>query len=217
MERNEELAERVCDAARRLSNAGLVAGTSGNVSAYDREAGCVYITPTNARYDTMEPEDIMAIDLDGVVLDGPTAPSSEWRLHTQIYRLMDEVNSVIHTHSPYATSFAVVGREVPLILVEMVPFLGGGIPVAPFSFPGTDEVGLNAARTLIDRGRNAALLKNHGVVAVGKNVEQTYLRAEYVEDASREYALALQVGEPDLIAKDVEAALREKYHLPKEA
>ena len=216
MEWNEELARRVCATAHRLSETGLVAGTSGNVSSFDREAGCVYITPSNARYDTMEPSDIMVIDLDGTILAGKTVPSSEWRLHTQIYRHMDEVNAVIHTHSPYATSFAVVGREIPLILVEMVPFLGGGIPVAPFSFPGTDEVGLNAAKTLVERHRNAALLKYHGGVAVGKTVEQTFLRAEYVEDASREYALALAVGEPDLIAKDVEAALREKYHLPKE-
>lgn len=216
MRRNEELASHVCETARRLSVAGLVAGTSGNVSAYDRASGFVYITPSNARYDTMVPEDIMAILLDGTVVDGKTVPSSEWRLHTQIYAAMDEVNAVIHTHSQYATSFAVVGREVPLILVEMVPFLGGGIPVAPFSFPGTDEVGINAAETLIGRHRNAALLKNHGVVAVGESLDQTYLRAEYVEDAAREYSLAIQVGEPDLIPKDIEAALREKYHLPKE-
>lgn len=216
MERNEELAARVCDTARRLAEEGLVAGTSGNVSAFDRAAGVVYITPSNARYETMEPADIMAIDLDGTVLDGKTVPSSEWRLHTGIYRAMEHVGSVIHTHSPHATAFAVVGREVPLILVEMVPFLGGSIPVAPFGFPGTPEVGTGAAATLMERHRNAALLKNHGVVAVGATPEQTLLRAEYVEDAAREYALALQVGEPCVIAKDVENTLRDKYHLPRE-
>lgn len=216
MKKNAKIAGAICDTARCLSRKGLVAGTSGNVSVFDHESGYVYITPSNASYEEMTADDIMVIDLDGSIVDGPTVPSSEWRLHTQLYRHVDGVSSVIHTHSPYATAFAVTGREVPLILVEMVPFLGGGIPVAPFSFPGTDEVGMNAARTLNDRHRNAALLKNHGVVAVGKSVEQAYLRAEYVEDAAREYALALQVGEPSLISKDVEAALRAKYNLPKE-
>lgn len=121
------------------------------------------------------------------------------------------MNSVVHTHSPYATSFAVVRREVPLILAEMIPFLGGIIPVAPFSLPGTDELGIGAVQTLIEYRCITVLLENHGAVAVGGSVEQAYLRAEYVEDASREYSLALQVGKPTLIEKGAERALRAKY------
>lgn len=214
MKIKEEIKSNVQKIARKSSLEGLVAGTSGNVSFYDREEGLLYITPSNLDYREMEPADIMVMELDGRVVEGPHKPSSEWRLHAEIYKRKEEVGAVIHTHSPYATGFAIVGEGVPLILVEMLPFLGGDIPVAAFGLPGTDEVGIHAAEAM--RGRNAALLENHGVVAAGKDVEQAYLRAVYVEDAAKAYHFAKLMGNPKRIPKEAEMILRERYHLPEE-
>lgn len=193
----------------------LVAGTSGNVSIYDREKEVMAITPTNIDYRIMKPEDVVLMKLDGTIVNGALKPSSEWRLHASIYAGMDTVNSVIHTHSQHATGFAVTHKEIPLILVEMLPFLGGSIPVADFGLPGTDEVGKNAVKALTNPPRNAALLANHGVVAVGKNIAQTYIRAVYVEDAATIYYYSLQNGEPFTVPKEAETVLRERYHLGK--
>lgn len=214
MEWNEEKKRQVLETAQRSAREGMVAGTSGNVSAIDRETGLVYITPSNLDYSVMKLEDIMVIDLDGTVLDGPHKPSSEWNLHVELYKALPRAGGVVHTHSPYATSFAVVGRPIPIILVEMLPFLGGDVPVAGFGFPGTPEVGIQAARVM--HNRNAALLQSHGVVAVGQTPQQAYLRAVYAEDAAKEYHLALQTGTPIEIDRDVVRRLRDKYHLPQE-
>ena len=122
---------------------------------------------------------------------------------------------MIHTHSPYATGFAIVGEpDTELILVEMLPFLGGDIPVAAFGLPGTDEVGIHAAQAM--KARNAALLENHGVAAVGKTVEQAYLRAVYVEDAAKAYHFAKLMGTPQRVPDDAVRILRKRYHLPEE-
>ncbi len=204
----------VKETALGIYEQGLAAGTSGNVSFFDREAGIIYITPSNVEYSSMKPEDIVAITIEGDMVEGHLKPSSEWRLHTALYRSFGHVNSVIHTHSPYATSLAAAGIEVPLILVEMIPFLGGSVPVAEFGMPGTDEVGRNTAEAM--KGRNAALLKNHGVVAVGNSLKQAYLRAVYTEDAAKIYHMALQAGTPAVLSRSIEEQLRRKYRLPVE-
>lgn len=214
MEIVQEYKVMVQQTAQRSYREGLVAGTSGNVSYFDAENRLVYITPSNLDYNIMKPEDIMVIDLDGNVVEGPHKPSSEWRLHAEIYKAKPQVKSVIHTHSPYATGFAIVHEGIPLILVEMLPFLGGDVPVAKFGLPGTDAVGLHAAEAL--HNRNAALLENHGVVATGNSCEQAYLRAVYVEDAAKAYHFARLMGTPICLSAEDELYLRRKYNLPLE-
>ncbi|WP_040210157.1 class II aldolase/adducin family protein [Clostridium polynesiense] len=208
-----EIKKRVKEVATRAYKEGLVAGTSGNVSYYDRESNKVFITPTNGDYLAMKPEDIVVINLDGEVVEGKFKPSSEWLLHVELYKHYDHVNSVIHTHSPYATGFAIVDEKIPLILVEMLPFLGGDIPVARFGMPGTSEVGLHAVDVMANR--NAALLQNHGVVAVGNTPEQAYIRAIYVEDAAKAYHYAKLMGEPQMVPEKAQDILRERYNLKK--
>jgi L-ribulose-5-phosphate 4-epimerase len=174
--------QRVAETALKAYTEKLVAGTSGNVSEYDRESQIMAITPTDFDYTLMKPEHIVCMKLDGTVLEGELKPSSEWRLHAELYKHFDHVNAVIHTHSPRATSFAVLHENIPLILVEMLPFLGGDIPLAEFGMPGTTEPGINAVKVM--QSRHCCLLANHGVVAVGKTLEQAYIRAVYVEDAA---------------------------------
>jgi len=173
----------------------LFAGTSGNLSLRLESTDEMLITPTSIRYDQMLAEDIVRMKLDGTVLEGQRAPSSEWRMHAVIYEKLGHVLSVFHTHSPYATAFAANRKGIPFILIEMGPFLGGKLPCARFEKPGTRELGLSAVEFL-SKGSNACLLASHGVIAVGKSLAQSYIRAEYVEDAAKIYHLALQSGEP---------------------
>lgn len=176
----------------------LFAGTSGNLSYYDRETERMLITPGSTPYETMTEEDLVCMTLDGEILEGSRKPSSEWRMHAEIYRQKPEVRAVIHTHSPYATAFAVNNQEIPVILIEMVPFLGGNVEVAEFALPGTVEVGIEAAKKLKDR--YACLMANHGVLAVGESLEQAHTRAIYTEDAAKIYCLALSNGSVKIIS-----------------
>lgn len=178
----------------------LFAGTSGNLSIYDREMGYMYITPSSYPYEKLTTDDIMVIKLDGEKVEGIHNPSSEWRMHAAVYREMPEVGALIHTHSPYATSFAVNRQPVPVILIEMVPFLGGDVPVAEFAIPGTDAVGDNAVAVLGER--NACLMANHGVLAIGADLEQAHIRAVYVEDAAKICSIAKSNREPIFVIDD---------------
>lgn len=200
METINHIKAKVLEIAQNSFKQGLFAGTSGNLSAYIREENCVIITPSSVRYETMTQEDLVVIDLDGNIIEGHHKPSSEWQMHCMVYKECEGVASVFHTHSPYATSFAVNGMEIPVILIEMIPFLGGAVPVADIALPGSDQMGIEAIKFL--RGRNACLLSNHGVLTVGNSVDQSYIRAEYVEDAARIYHYALQNGKVREIPKE---------------
>ena len=202
MENLDVLKEQILETSIYSYNQGLFAGTSGNLSAFDKESKLVVITPTSIRYDKMKADDIVVIDLEGKLVDGKHEPSSEWQMHCEIYKLRNDVFSVFHTHSPYATAFAVNRRPIPLILIEMVPFLGGEVPVAKFALPGTKKMGIEALKVL-DR-KFGCLLSNHGVLAIGKTIDESHIRAEYVEDAAKIFHYALNGGVVNIISKDIE-------------
>lgn len=170
----------------------MFAATSGNLSVYDRETARMYITPGSFPYMEMTPEDVMVIDLDGNILEGPHKPSSEWRLHAEVYRAKENVNAVVHTHSPYATAFSINNLPIPVVLYEIVYFLGGDIPCAEGAIPGTKAVGENCVKVLNDR--YGCLMGNHGTLAIGDTLARAYTRALYIEDAAKAYSLALSHG-----------------------
>lgn len=178
----------------------LFAGTSGNLSIYDDENDCIYITPSSIPYENMECEDMVVITMDGTVLEGKHQPSSEWKLHANIYKERKEIKAVVHTHSPYATAFAVANMPIPMILVEMLPSIGDAVQVAGFALPGDEKVGIEAVKAL--EGRKGCLLKNHGAVAIGEEIESAYITAVYIEDAARIYYLASTVGKVGEIPKE---------------
>lgn len=209
------LRKQVLQYAQQSYAEGLFAGTSGNLSVRDPESGRIAITPTSVPYPTMTLEQISVIDLDGTVISG-NPPSSEWPLHAQLYRHMPSVNGVVHTHSPCATGFAVTHTPIPVILIEMIYFLHGAVPVADYARPGTPEVGLNAVRAMAD-GSTACLMANHGVAAVGDTLEQAHLRAVYVEDAAKIYCNARLVGTPVVIPTGEQNEMRRRAGLPEVA
>ena len=189
----------VLKAAKKLYNQKLVAGTSGNISM--RKIGSIdnsfFITPSSLPYDTMVEGDIVEIDGNGVTKNLSQKPSSEWKMHLAIYKKYPNINAIVHTHSPFATSFAVTRQDIPLILIEKKPFLGGDIKVAPFKPAGSTELGDVILPYLEDR--NSCLLANHGTISCGKNMDEAYTASEYVEDAAKIYYYAKTSGTPIIL------------------
>ncbi|MDU3010575.1 MAG: class II aldolase/adducin family protein [Peptoniphilus harei] len=181
---------------KKLLDKKLVAGTSGNLSLRG-QSDEIYITPSGMDYLEITEDDIVKINFMGEILEGDKKPSSEWMMHVEIYKNYPKYNAIVHTHSPIATAFAVSRKKIPLILIEMKPFLGGEIEVAPFKPSGSLEL----AKSLIPylKKSNSCLLANHGVVSCGKNIESAFLSAEYVEDAAKIYYYSLNIGEPKII------------------
>ena len=186
------------EAARRCYAQKLFSGTSGNLSV--RTDRGMLITPTSVRYEVLTTEDIVHLRPDGTVLEGRLSPSSEWRMHAELYARFPEISAVVHTHSPYATAFAAAGKPIPECLIEMRFFLGGAVPCAAYAEPGTREVGLRCAEVL--NGRGGCLMQNHGALAVGRNLDEALLRAEYMEDAAKITLLSMQLGGPVLLPEE---------------
>jgi L-fuculose-phosphate aldolase len=182
--------EQVAAAARRLAAAGLVAGTSGNISA--RREDHVAITPTGGVLAELDPAHVTVVDLDGKVADGALAPTSEIDLHLRLYREFG-TGAVVHTHAPVATALSCVLDELPCVHYEMLA-LGGSIRVAQYETFGTPEL----ARAVVEalEGRTAALMANHGAVTHGADVAAAVRATELLEWAASVYWRAHAIGTP---------------------
>jgi L-fuculose-phosphate aldolase len=158
--------EAVLAAAKEMLHKGLVEGTAGNISAR-MEDGNIVITPSSVNYDEMQLEDLVVIDPTGEVISAKKgrSPSSEKLLHLACMKAFDDVGSVIHSHAIHATMFAVARQDIPACIDEFAIFVGGDVRVTKYAASGTPEMGENAVEAL--QGRGAALLANHGMVAVG--------------------------------------------------
>jgi L-fuculose-phosphate aldolase len=193
-ERNERLRERIVATARRMNALGINQGKSGNVSA--RVEGGFLVTPSGLAYDELLPADLVHVGAGGHAT-GHRIPSSEWRMHRDIYARRPESGAVVHTHSPFATTLACLVRGIPAIHYE-VAFAGGSdIRCAPYATFGTQELSDAALAAL--EGRRACLLAHHGVIAFGESLDEALRLAEKVEAMARLYWQALQVGEPAIL------------------
>jgi L-fuculose-phosphate aldolase len=181
----------VADAARRLAREGLVAGTSGNVSA--RAGELVAITPTGIQLEHVASSEVTCVALDGSVVEGVFVPSSELDLHLGIYARYGP-GAVVHTHSPFATALAcVLDGELPCIHYEMLE-LGGPVRVAPYRTFGTPDLAAVTIEALHDR--SAVLMSNHGAVVTGDDAAHAVRRALLLEWACTLYWRACAVGVP---------------------
>jgi L-fuculose-phosphate aldolase len=187
---------QVVEFSRRMQADELTVGTSGNLSV--RLGGHVAITPSGAAYETLTPESICVISLDGDVVDGDLEPSSEVPMHTLVYQHTDAA-AVVHAHPIYASTLSAVIGELPPVHY-MVALLGGTVRVAPYATYGSRELAENSVAAM--DGRYGAILQNHGATTYGDSLPLAYTRSIYLEWLCRMYYQARLLGEPNILADD---------------
>ncbi len=192
----------VLDAAKDMLRRGLVEGTAGNISAR-RSDGNIVITPSSVDYRDMQLDDLALIDPDGAVLHAAEgrSPSSEAKLHLACYQAFDDVGSVIHSHPVWATMFAIAHQPIPACIDEFAVYCGGEVRCTDYAASGTPEVGTNAVKAL--EGRGAALIANHGLVAVGPRPDKVLHITALVERTAQIAWGARALGGPVPIPEDV--------------
>jgi L-fuculose-phosphate aldolase len=188
--------QSIIDACLRMNALGINQGTSGNISL--RHDAGMLVTPTAVPYETMQPEQIVFMGFDGS-FDSSQRPSSEWRFHLDILRARPEVNAVVHAHPPYATTLAIMGREIPPVHYMVAVAGGDSIRCAPYATFGTEELSRHAVSALKDR--LACLLAHHGMIAIGPSLPKAMWLAVEVETLARQYHGCLQIGTPPLLSK----------------
>lgn len=202
---------QVVQAAKNMAKDGLSSGSFGNVSAVDRAHNLLAITPSGVLYDTMQPEDICLLQLDGSAVEGVAnryKPSSELPMHCAVYKARPDCNAIMHTHSAYCTAYASSGKKLGPVIGEMGMIAPGAVPLVAYQQPGSQALADKTAEAL--QNANGCLLANHGAVTVSDTMERAYLLAQILEDGARAAILAAQLGTVQEIPAADSAALYEK-------
>ncbi len=167
---------------RRLDARGMIASNDGNLSLRDGD-GSILITASGSRKGYLRPGEVVRVDEAGRVIHGSGNPSSEIAMHLAVYRERPDAGAVVHAHPPVATGFAVARQPMDECVLPEVVMTLGSIPIAPYSTPGTSDVGRNLFPALLDH--DVLLLANHGAIAVGPDLEEAYFRMERLEHAAK--------------------------------
>lgn len=189
----EALKEEVCEMNLELPAGNLVVWSGGNVSGRDPETGHVVIKPSGVRFSQLTPDKMVVTDINGQVLEGELKPSVDLGIHLHLYQNRDDIGGVTHTHSPYATSFAVLGEEIPAALTPLTHMTGGPIPCTRWATPGATDTGEAILEATGGTGM-AALVDRHGVFTMGTSATGSLKMALYVEEAAMTIRLAMQSG-----------------------
>jgi L-fuculose-phosphate aldolase len=200
------LREQLLSISRKLCELGLNRGTSGNASV--RDGAGFLVTPTGMTVEEMTPRDMVWMSIDGKV-QGERQPSSEWRFHRDILQARPEVGAVIHTHAMFATTLACLHREIPPFHYMIAVAGGDTIRCAPYALFGSQALSDAALSALQDR--KACLLANHGMIAVGHDLDQALSVAAEVETLCEQYWRALQAGEPKLLSTEQMTEVVEQF------
>ena len=205
------LRREVCALHAELPRNGLVAWTSGNLSARVPGEELMVIKASGVPYDALDPDAIVVCDLNGEVVDGSMQPSSDAATHGHVYREMANVGGVAHTHSPYATAWAIHGEPIPCAMTAMADEFGGEIPIGPFALIGDDEIGRGVAETLAAHRSPAVLMRSHGVFTIGASARDAVKSAVMCEDVARTAYLARTLGPVEALEAGHVDALWERY------
>jgi L-fuculose-phosphate aldolase len=174
----DEVKAAVLAAAKTMYARGLVEGTAGNVSGRVDD-GTVIVTPSSLSYEAMTIDDLVQVDLDGEVVAGDRSPTSEKGVHLAAFAAYPEVGGVVHCHATYASMFAVAHQAIPAAIDEFIVYIGGEVPICDYFPSGSDGLATEVASKLGDR--SATLMANHGLVAIGKSVDDALHSAAVVE------------------------------------
>jgi len=206
-----DLRAQVAALHAELTRWQLVAWTAGNVSARVPGRDLLVIKPSGVSYDELSAETMVVCDLDGELVEGEHAPSSDTAAHAYVYRHLPEVGGVVHTHSTYATAWAARGEPIPCVLTMVADEFGGDIPVGPFALIGDDSIGRGIVETLRASRSKAVLMQNHGPFTVGRDARAAVKAAVLLEDVARTVHVARQLGTPVPIAPHHVDALFDRY------
>ena len=207
----DALKAEVCALHAELLRWGLVAWTSGNVSARVPGRELMVIKPSGVPYEDLTPEQMIVCDLDGKQLAGALSPSSDTAAHAYVYRHRPDVGGVVHTHSPYATAWAAAGEPIPCAITAMGDEFGDDIPVGPFALIGDDSIGQGIVATLAGSRSPAVLMRQHGVFAIGRDARAAVKAAVMCEDVARTVHLARQLGQVRRLQQDQIDSLHDRY------
>jgi len=192
---DKNITEKICDLNIDLLGYGLVQWTSGNVSERLPDRKSFVIKPSGISYRDLKPSMMVICDLDGRIVEGELAPSSDAAAHAYVYKHMEHVNGVVHTHSNYATAWAALDQPIPCALTAMADEFGGDIPIGPFALIGNDDIGKGIVETLSGHRSPAVLMKNHGVFTIGKDATAAVKAAVMCEDVAKTMWIARTMGQ----------------------
>jgi L-fuculose-phosphate aldolase len=201
-----DLRQRLAAGYRHLARLGLVSGSAGNLSC--RLDNGALITPTGASAETIDDASLVSITLDGTTR-GPGIPSSEWAMHTEIYRRYPPARAIVHTHSDACVALACQRRGIPAFHYMIATFGGDDVRCAPYLAFGTEELAHAAADALEDR--SACLLANHGMIGWGADIDQAIAAAARLEALARQYWMTVQLGPPVLLGPDEMRIVHERF------
>ena len=192
--------KQVIEAAQEMERKGLVVGTAGNISLRLKDPGgrdLLAITPSGRYYDSLKVDDIVVVDFAGQKVEGELKSTIEMVMHIEVHKTRKKINAVVHAHPPFCSAIAVAGMDIPPIIDEQVILIGGEIKVAQYGFPGTPDLAKNVVAAL--GPRNAVMLANHGVLAVGRDMREALTICELAEELAKIYVSALSLGKVKLI------------------
>lgn len=203
------LRQEIAELGRELESAGLLWLTAGNISA--RVGPAIAITPSGIPYAAVEAADVVLCNLeDGEVLDGARRPSSELRLHRAIYRARPDAGAIVHTHSEYATTFAVLRERIPAIHYAIAHLHTASVPVVDYATYGSEELA-RLAFAALGGGEQAALLASHGAVALGANLAEASRNAQILEMLAATYWRARAIGTPHVLSAEEIGRVEDRY------
>jgi L-ribulose-5-phosphate 4-epimerase len=208
---NLKTRKHICTLNTDLQRFGLVQWTAGNVSERLPGGKSFIIKPSGVRYEELTPEKMVICDLNGRVIEGKLAPSSDTAAHAYIYKYMNWVNGITHTHSNYASAWAAAGLSIPCALTAMADEFGGDIPLGSFAIIGNDDIGKGVVNTLKNSRSPAVLMANHGVFAIGKSALASLKSAVMCEDVAKTMYLAKNLGRIKKVEKKYIDQLFDRY------
>ncbi len=191
--------EQVVRYGKKLIDRRLTTGSGGNISVCNREKKLVAISPSGLDYYETTPEDIVILDIDGNIVEGKHRPSSEAGMHLAFYKNRADVSGIVHTHSKFATAIACMGWELPAVHY-LIGMAGHRVKCTGYATYGSDELAKKALETIGDS--NAVLLANHGLIALGEDVDRAFSTAEHLEFVSEVYYLTKTLGTPNILSDE---------------
>jgi L-fuculose-phosphate aldolase len=210
----KKLRKEIISTVRKFNSTALSMGTSGNLSVRAKKG--FLITPSGMPYDEMQESDLLLLDIDGELVGQKGTPSSEWRIHRDIYRNRPEINAVVHVHSQYATAISCTRQDIPAFHYEVALAGDNSIRCAAYATFGSQELSDNAMAALKDR--SACLLANHGQLALGSSLKAAFKFAQVVEVLAKQYTLSITLGGPVLLGDDeMELNVKKFKHYTKKA